>query len=71
MKRPVIRRLLHSFILAPAIFLLLVYIMVFSDSPLISTLGIPRLLLYAAGFALAMAYCVTMFLSAIRKDDTD
>jgi hypothetical protein len=61
-------RLLGSAALAPAIFVLLVWIGRYFASDEISKTGITSFVLLTAGVSIVMAYCLTMFVAFLKQE---
>lgn len=62
------KRIRLSFILTPAIFLCVFWIMALSSSPLLESMGLTKLLLSAAFLSFCIAYFITLFIAAVRTE---
>lgn len=68
MKTP-LSRLKLSLILTVAIYLPALWVLALSSSPLLSSMGIPQLLLWGLLMSFGAAYAVTLFISALRRSE--
>jgi len=62
-----ISNILPALILTPAIFLLAYWILVLSDSTLIASVGLLKMLLWALLLSFGAAYSITLFVDEILK----
>lgn len=56
-----------SFMLTPAIFLLAYWILALSNNPLVASIGLPQMILWALLLSFGVAYSVTLFINEILK----
>jgi hypothetical protein len=61
-------RIKLSLILTVAIYLPTVWILALSSSPLVASMGIPKLLGWGLLMSFGAAYAVTLYISALRRE---
>lgn len=64
----ILRRIKLSFVLFPAVLMLLVWILVVAGVGAIETVGLSKLIILAVCMAYVASYCVTMYIHAIREE---
>ncbi len=68
MKTPLSRFKL-SLILTVAVYLPSLWVLALSSGPLVSAMGIPKLLLWGLLMSFGAAYAIMLFISALRKSE--
>jgi hypothetical protein len=61
-------RLVGSVVLAPAIFVVLIWFGRYSASEEIAKTGIASFVLLTAGVSIVVAYCLTMFIAFLKQE---
>ena len=62
-----IQRLKSALLLAPAILLMLVWIAISAGGAMVLSIGIPAFVAFSVAVSIAIAYCITLYASSLRK----